>query len=139
MNDSECIFCKIAAGEIPATKILDENQVIAFMDIGPIIKGHVLVIPRDHYPDIISVPPDVLSALIVSARRVAAAQVKALNADGVNIIQNNGRSAGQLVPHFHIHVIPRFNDDGYHFNWNPGKYSSPEEMEETAASIRSAL
>ena len=132
---SECIFCKIVAGEIPATIIYNDDDVLAFMDIGPVIKGHVLVIPKNHYDPIMNTPDEVVSKLYVVAKRIAQAEMNGLDADGVNIIQNNGDAAGQEVPHIHVHVIPRFNNDGHHWNWNAKRYESAEEMNELAKKL----
>lgn len=133
---NECIFCKIAAGEIPATVVYEDEEILVFMDIGPIIKGHALVIPRKHYDPVTETPDDILAALHLRAKRVAQAQMNALGADGVNIMQNNGKASGQEVPHIHVHVIPRFNGDGHHWNWNAGKYADSGEMEKLAGKLR---
>ena len=133
------IFEKIVNREIPATIVYEDDDVLAFMDIGPIIKGHTLVIPKTCYDPVTETPDDVLAKLMLTAKRIAAAQVKGLGADGVNIMQNNGKAAGQEVPHIHFHVIPRFENDGHHWNWAAKKYDSPQEMEQTAAAIRKEL
>ena len=132
----DCIFCKIVKGEIPATKVYEDNEFLAFMDIGPIIKGHTLVIPKEHYDSITATPADVLGKLIKLVQRIAGAQMNGLNADGVNIMQNNGKAAGQDVPHIHFHVIPRFEGDGHKWNWDAKSYESTEEMNVYAAIIR---
>ena len=137
MND--CIFCKIVAKEIPATVIYEDNDVLAFMDIGPIIKGHTLVISKKHYDSITETPDDILSRLHVVAKQISKAQMNGLGADGVNIMQNNGTAAGQEVPHIHVHVIPRFSDDGHHWNWNAKKYDDFDEMAELAEKLRNNL
>ena len=133
------IFEKIVNREIPATIVYEDEDTLAFMDIGPIIKGHALVIPKTCYDPVTETPDEVLAKLMSVAKRIAAAQIQELGADGVNIMQNNGRAAGQLVPHIHIHVIPRFNDDGHHWNWNAKSYDSSEEMEQLAEKIRKGL
>ncbi|HSR88442.1 MAG TPA: HIT family protein [Pontiella sp.] len=137
MND--CLFCKIAAGEIPATVVYQDAHVVVFMDIGPIIKGHALVISREHYDRVTETPDDVLAKLHQTAKKIARAQVNGLGADGVNIMQNNGKAAGQEVAHIHVHVIPRFNDDGHHWNWNAGKYEDFGEMAELARKMQICL
>lgn len=119
--------------------IYEDEDTLAFMDIGPIIKGHTLVIPKTCYDPVTETPDDVLSKLMLISKRIAAAQIKGLGADGVNIIQNNGRAAGQEVPHIHFHVIPRFENDGHHWNWASKKYDSPDEMEHIAVKIRAGL
>ena len=133
------IFEKIIRREIPATIVYEDEDTLAFMDIGPIIKGHTLVIPKFCYDSIIETPDEVLAKLMSVAKRIAAAQMTALGADGVNIMQNNGKAAGQEVPHIHLHVIPRFDNDGHHWNWAAKSYDSPEEMEQLAKKIRKGL
>lgn len=134
----ECIFCRIVRGEIPATRVYEDADTLAFMDIGPIVKGHVLVIPKAHHDPLTSAPPETLHAVIATVQRIAAAQMSALGAAGVNVHQANGAAAGQVVPHIHFHVIPRFNDDGHRWNWASGRYDRPEEMEALADRLREA-
>jgi len=136
---NDCIFCKIVAKEIPSTIIYEDEHVLAFMDIGPIIKGHALVVSKAHYDPVTETPDDVLAKLHQAAKRIARAQVNGLGADGVNIMQNNGKAAGQEVPHIHVHVIPRFNGDGHHWNWNAGKYQDFDEMADLAGKMRDCL
>jgi histidine triad (HIT) family protein len=136
---NECIFCKIVAKEIPATIVYEDDDVLVFMDIGPIIKGHALVISKAHYDPVTETPDDVLAKLHGVAKRIAQAQMNGLGADGVNIIQNNGKAAGQEVPHIHVHVIPRFEGDGHHWNWNPKKYENFDEMAELAEKMQNHL
>ena len=136
---SDCIFCKIVSKEIPATIIYEDEEVIVFMDIGPIIKGHALVIPKKHYDPVTQTPDDLLAKLHITAKRIAKAQMNGLGADGVNIVQNNGTAAGQEVPHIHVHVIPRFEDDGHHWNWKPTTYGDFNEMNELADKMRKHL
>lgn len=133
------IFEKIINREIPATIVYEDEDTLAFMDIGPIIKGHTLVIPKTCYNPVTETPDKVLAKLMSVCKSIAAAQVKGLGAGGVNIIQNNGEAAGQVVPHIHFHVIPRFEGDGHHWNWNAKKYESSAEMEQLAAKIREGL
>jgi histidine triad (HIT) family protein len=136
---SDCIFCKLGEKQIPATIIYEDDDMLAFMDIGPIIKGHALVIPKKHCDPITETPDELLAQLHVVAKRIAAAQMNGLGADGVNIMQNNGVAAGQEVPHIHVHVIPRFENDGHHWNWNPKKYDNFDEMNSLAAQIQNHL
>lgn len=135
----DCIFCKIAAGELPAAKVYEDDDILAFMDIGPVVKGHTLVIPKQHHDPITETPPEVLQKLIAVVRRVARAQSAGLETDGINISQANGEVAGQAVPHIHFHVIPRFKSDGFVRNWTPGKYEDNDEMDRYAERIRGAL
>ena len=137
--ESDCIFCKIVAGQIPCTKVYEDAQVMAFLDIGPIVKGHTLVIPKRHYDPITGTPVEVLQQLIAVVQKVADAQYRGLRADGINVTQANGRSAGQVVRHIHFHVIPRFETDGHHWNWVPKKYDSRDDMEQIAVGIRGAI
>lgn len=136
---TECIFCKIIAGEIPATKVYEDDKTLAFMDIGPVVKGHTLVIPKEHHDPITNTPDNVLQDLIVIVRKIARAQMKGLNADGVSVSQANGKPAGQEVPHIHFHIIPRYENSSSPRNWIPGKYSSMEEMAQVAEIIRNAV
>lgn len=135
----DCIFCKIVAGQIPSAKVYEDSDVLAFMDIGPIVKGHTLVIPKQHSQDFFDTPPERLARVIIVAQKIAAAQMNGLKCDGVNIFQANRKAADQVVPHLHFHVIPRFLADGHHWNWAAKKYSGPEEMATFAESIRRAL
>ena len=137
MND--CIFCKITAGEIPAIKLYEDEQVLAFMDIGPIVKGHALVIPKAHHDALARTPDEVLARVIAVVRRIAQAQQEGLGADGVNIHQANGAAAGQVVPHLHFHVIPRFKHDGHQWNWTAHPYGDLSEASALADRIKAAL
>ena len=134
-----CIFCKVVAGEIPATKVYEDADVLAFMDIGPIIKGHTLVIPKQHFDPLMATPEPVLAKLMAVVKRIAAAQLAGLRADGVNVMQANGVAAGQMVPHLHFHVIPRFATDGHRWNWAAKTYDDPAEPQRLAAAIKAAL
>lgn len=136
---ADCIFCKIVRGEIPATKLYEDDHVLAFMDIGPIIKGHALVIPKQHYDPITAAPAEALAKAIAVVQRIARAQFEGMKADGVNVHQTNGRAAGQVVPHVHFHVIPRFANDGHSWNWRAKKYDSMDEMQQYAERIRGAM
>lgn len=134
-----CIFCKIAAGALPSCKVYEDAETLAFMDIGPIVPGHTLVIPKAHYDPLIATPPEVLSRLIQVVQKIARAQMQGLQADGLNVIQTNGRAAGQEVPHLHFHVIPRFYTDGHRWNWTPHPYTDPKAMAQLAEQIKKAL
>jgi histidine triad (HIT) family protein len=136
---SDCIFCKIVKKEIPATVVYEDDDVLVFMDIGPIIKGHVLVISKKHHDPVTETPDELVSKLHLAAKRIAKAQLNGLGADGVNIMQNNGKAAGQEVAHIHVHVIPRFEGDGHHWNWNAKNYDNLEEMAELAGKMRKYL
>ncbi|TET95384.1 MAG: HIT domain-containing protein [Desulfobacteraceae bacterium] len=114
----ECIFCKIIDGEIPAVKVLDEELVIAFMDINPSSKGHMLVVPKRHAENIFEIPESDLAATVKAVKICAKAVKEALNAEGITILQLNGKASDQIIPHFHIHIIPRWENDGLPIsNW----------------------
>jgi len=136
---TNCIFCKIVAGAVPCTRVYEDEATLAFMDIGPIVKGHTLVIPKEHFDPITATPPAVLQALILVVQRIARAQLAGLGADGVNVTQANGAAAGQVVPHLHFHVIPRFQTDGHHWNWKPKAYEGIAEIQALAKRITDAL
>ncbi len=138
MNNN-CIFCKIVKGELPSTRVYEDSDTLAFMDIGPVVKGHTLVIPKQHFDPLTATPPEVLCSLIKVVQKVAAAQVEKLKADGVNVAQANGSVAGQIVPHIHFHVIPRFKHDSHSWNWKAGKYDSPEEIQGYAGKIAEGM
>ena len=111
ITDSDCIFCKIVAGQIPSTKVYEDDKVLAFMDINPVGRGHLLVIPKNHYPTVFEIPAEDLGAVFEAARKIASAQKKALDMPGLNLIQSNGRVASQIIDHFHLHLIPRWPGD----------------------------
>lgn len=111
VSEKDCIFCKIVRDEIPAKKIYEDSGVIAFLDINPANPGHCLVVPKKHSETIFDTDEDVLKKTIVITKKLASEIRDKLNADGVNILLNNGRHAGQLVSHLHFHIIPRFPDD----------------------------
>mgnify|MGYP000147171403 CR=1 FL=1 len=136
---SECIFCKIVAGVMSAAKVYEDDDVLAFMDIAPIDRGHTLVIPKKHYNPITDTPDEVLGRIMVVVRKIAAAQMKSLKADGINIAQANGAVAGQVVEHIHFHAIPRYENGGHSWNSPLGKYETIEEMAQVANLIRSGL
>jgi len=137
-KDPDCIFCKIVAGDIPACKVLEDDVCLAFMDIGPLAEGHVLIIPRDHYVTADQMPADVAGTMLSNVPRLVAAVQAATGCEGVNVLQNNGKAAHQEVGHVHFHVIPRNTGDAFHFNWPAGSYASGR-MEELAEGIRKNL
>jgi histidine triad (HIT) family protein len=136
---ADCIFCRIAAGTLPSTRVYEDSDTIAFMDINPVVKGHVLVVPKKHYDPLVGTPPEVLQQLIVVVQRIARAQIESLGAIGLNVTQANGQVAGQLVPHIHFHVIPRFESDQHERRWAPGRYENSEEMNRFAEKISKAV
>jgi histidine triad (HIT) family protein len=132
---SDCIFCAIAAGEMPAEVVHADERTVAFLDIFPAARGHVLVIPRAHADDIHGADPADLAACAQTAQLMAGRVGRALGADGVTITQANGRAAGQTVLHYHVHVIPRMDGDGVLRSWQPGEMS-PEELTRMGAVLR---
>ena len=130
MAVDDCLFCKIAAGEVPSIRVHGDDRVIAIMDIFPATRGHVLVIPRAHATDLHDISADDLAAAAVVAKRLAGRAVRGLGADGVTILQSNGAAAWQTVFHYHVHVIPRYRDDPLVLPWRPG--STPADPAELA-------
>jgi histidine triad (HIT) family protein len=120
MPDPDCLFCKIVAGEVPATVIASDDRTVSFMDINPATRGHALVVPREHSADLHEIGHEDLAAVVAAARRLAARARDALGADGVNLLNSCGRAAWQTVFHFHLHVIPRYDDDPLRLPWVPG-------------------
>ncbi|WP_022766848.1 HIT family protein [Butyrivibrio sp. XPD2006] len=121
-----CIFCKIAAGEIPSNTIYEDDSFRVILDLGPATKGHALVLPKNHYADLFEIPEDVLADAAKVAKKVAGTMKDKLSCDGLNLVQNNGETAGQTVMHFHLHIIPRYKDDGQHILWKPTSPSAEE-------------
>jgi histidine triad (HIT) family protein len=116
----DCTFCKIAAGELPAIRVFEDDRILAFMDIAPWTRGHALVIPKAHYKDLGEIPTDELAAVAAGAQRLAVLQMQRLGAEGVNLLNAYGAAAWQTVFHFHIHVIPRYTGDGMVVPARPG-------------------
>lgn len=115
----DCVFCKIRDGQIPSVKIYEDDRTLAFMDINPLNPGHCLVVTKNHFATIFDADVSDLQAAIVTVKKVATAVRGAMQADGLNVLQASGAAAFQSVPHFHFHVIPRFNNDGKGFDWKP--------------------
>ncbi|HEU0250461.1 MAG TPA: HIT family protein [Solirubrobacteraceae bacterium] len=126
MSHADCIFCKIVAGELPASIVDEDEHTIAFMDINPATRGHALVIPRAHATDLLEIEPSQLMAVSVAAQRLAARAKERLGADGVNVINSCGAAAWQTVFHFHLHVIPRYQGDPLRLPWTPAPGNSEE-------------
>jgi histidine triad (HIT) family protein len=124
--DPDCIFCKILAGELPASIIGEDERTISFMDINPATRGHALVIPRAHSRDLLSIEPDDLAAVAMAAKRLAGRASDRLGAAGVNVINSCGAAAWQTVFHFHVHVIPRYAGDPLRLPWVPAPGDSRE-------------
>ena len=131
-----CVFCRIVAGELPATVVAEGRKVIAILDINPVNKGHTLVISKEHYTDITEVPKEVLCEAVTVAKEIAKNMKEKLGADGVNLFQTNGKAAGQEVFHFHLHVIPRYRKDGVKFKFPVTKYRGDEEKKSICKKLR---
>lgn len=121
MKKDNCIFCKIANGEIPSKTIYEDDSYRVILDLGPATKGHALILPKDHYADIFELPEENAGEVIRIAKKMATKMRDSLKCDGFNIVQNNGETAGQTVFHFHMHLIPRYIGDGQNIGWNPGE------------------
>ena len=138
MSVDDCIFCKMAAGQIPVAKIYEDEVVLAFLDIGPISDGHTLLIPKQHFEKLDECPSGLLGQVSSRIGKVAKAVTAAMNSDGYNVLCNNGRAAGQVVNHLHFHIIPRNLGDGVFDRWPAYKYKQGR-AEEIAAGIRKIL
>ncbi|MBT3378502.1 MAG: HIT family protein [Lentisphaerae bacterium] len=134
----DCIFCKIIAGDIPSECVLSTEAAFAFMDIGPLAAGHCLLIPRSHYETVDQMPAEEAAAVLGELPALVKAVQTATGCKGVNVLQNNGRVANQLVPHVHFHIIPRNPNDAWSFNWPAGEYTG-DHMAELGDAIRKAL
>ena len=130
----KCIFCMLAAGEIPTATLYEDDDFRVILDAGPATRGHCLILPKEHYADIYEIPEELLAKAAVLAKRMAVKLTDALGCDGFNIVQNNRPVAGQTVFHFHIHLIPRYADDGQSILWKPSKLT-----EEAAREILEAV
>ncbi len=130
--EHSCIFCRVVAGQIPCFKLLEDEATIAFMDINPVNPGHALAVSKGHWPTVDMIPADVLAAVARTAQKVSKAVAKELKPVGINLLQANGEGAGQSVPHFHIHIMPRQTGDGVTLNWNykPGDKAEIEAIYE---------
>jgi histidine triad (HIT) family protein len=126
MKDNNCIFCKIANGEIPAATIYEDESFKVILDLGPASKGHALILPKDHFANIYELDEETTAKAFTIAKKMAEKMTEALGCDGFNIVQNNGTVAGQTVFHFHIHLIPRYKNDNVKLAWEPGKITDAE-------------
>ncbi len=135
MSEPDCLFCKIVAGEIPAQIVDQDDRTVAFMDINPGTRGHLLVVPRQHARDLLEIDQDDLAATMAAAQRMAGRVVERLDADGVNLLNCCGSAAWQTVFHFHVHVIPRYDGDPLRLPWIP-QPGDPDEIEAAAQALR---
>ena len=127
--DPDCLFCRIVAGEIPSTRVDEDDRTVAFMDINPATRGHLLVVPREHAADVHAIDPEDLKAVALAAKGLAQRVREKLGADGVNLLNSAGSAAWQTVFHFHMHVIPRYDNDPLRLPWQP----QPGDKDEIAA------
>ena len=125
----DCIFCKIANGEIPAATLYEDEDFRVILDLGPATKGHALILPKEHFANLYEIPDELASKAIVLAKKMAKVITEALQCDGFNVVQNNGEAAGQTVFHFHMHLIPRYNGDQACVSWTPGTLTDEDKQE----------
>ncbi len=131
----DCIFCKLANGIIPTNSIYEDDEFNVILDAGPATRGHALIIPKEHYANIYELPDETAAHALVLAKKMATHMTDTLHAEGFNIVQNNGELAGQTVFHFHMHLIPRYSDDGQKIGWKPGS-PSDEDQKKLAEELR---
>ena len=129
MKDCNCIFCKIANGEIPSTTLYEDEDFRVILDLGPATRGHALLLPKNHFSNLFELDDETAQKAILVAKKMAGKMKDALGADGFNLVQNNGEAAGQTVFHFHMHLIPRYENDNAGILWEPGE-TTPEDMAE---------
>ena len=129
MKDDNCIFCKIANGEIPSATLYEDNSFRVILDLNPASKGHALVLPKEHYANAFEIPEETAGKAFAVAKKVGEKLYLGLHADGLNILQNNGVVAGQTVFHFHIHMVPRYENDTVGLSWKPGKLTEEDRKE----------
>ena len=129
MKDCNCIFCKIANGEIPSTTLYEDEDFRVILDLGPATRGHALLLPKNHFANLFELDDETAQKAILVAKKMAGKMKDALGADGFNLVQNNGEAAGQTVFNFHMHLIPRYENDNAGILWEPGE-TTPEDMAE---------
>ena len=134
MKKEDCIFCKIANGEIPSKTLYEDEKFRVILDLGPATKGHALILPKEHFADLYELPEELAGDVMKTAKRMAEKLRDRLGCEGLNLVQNNGELAGQTVFHFHLHLIPRYRADGQKIGWKPGQ-PAEEELEETRKTI----
>lgn len=134
MVKDDCIFCKIAAGGIPSKTIYEDEKYRVILDLGPATRGHALILPKNHYANLFELPEEDAKEVICLAKKMATIMKDKLGCDGFNLVQNNGEAAGQTVFHFHMHLIPRYENDGQEIGWKPGS-PSQDELEEIKKQI----
>jgi len=135
MMKEDCIFCKLANGVIPTNSIYEDDTFNVILDMGPATKGHALILPKSHASNLYELPDDTAAKALVLAKKLATEMTEKLKCDGLNLVQNNGEAAGQTVMHFHLHLIPRYENDNQHILWKPTKPSA-EELSEVCALLK---
>ena len=138
MKEDNCIFCKIAGGDIPSSTIYEDEDFRVILDLGPASKGHALILPKNHYKDVCELDADLAAKVLPLAGKIGAAMKEKLGCAGFNLVQNNGSEAGQTVYLFHMHIIPRYEGGPAMVTWNPGS-AAPEELQEIAELLYDAL
>jgi hypothetical protein len=126
MKDENCIFCKLAGGEIPTATLYEDEDFRVILDANPAAKGHALIIPKEHYANLYELDDELAGKVLVLAKKMITKLTDILGCDGYNIVQNNGEAAGQTVFHFHMHLIPRFKDDGVGVTWKMGELTEED-------------
>ena len=134
----ECLFCKMVAGQIPVTKIYEDEVILSFLDIGPVSNGHTLVIPKEHCEKLHACPPELLAQVFSRIGKIAKAVAEAMGVEGYNVLCNNGKAAGQHINHLHFHIIPRRAGDGVFDRWSVFNYEEGQ-IEKFAEQIRGKL
>lgn len=129
MKDTNCIFCKIANGEIPSKTLYEDDNFRVILDLGPATRGHALILPKEHYANLYELPEETAGEAMKVAKRMVVKMTERLGCEGFNLVQNNGDMAGQTVFHFHMHIIPRYQADGQKIGWKPQDVTQ-EELEE---------
>ena len=129
MRDQNCIFCKIAAGEIPSATLYEDDDFRVILDIEPASKGHALILPKEHYANLYELDDELAAKVLVLAKKMVTKLIDIVGCDGYNVVQNNGKAAGQTVFHFHMHLIPRYENDDVKIGWKPGKLTDEVKQE----------
>ena len=134
MREANCIFCKIANGEVPSKTLYEDDSFRVILDLGPATRGHALILPKEHYADLYQLPEELAGEAMKLAKKMITKMTERLGCEGFNLIQNNGDMAGQTVFHFHMHMIPRYQADGQKIGWKPGE-PTQDELEEIKNTI----
>ena len=138
MKKDDCVFCKLSNGDIPTNALYEDDVVKVIFDLNPASKGHVLILPKNHYKDLCEADEAVMAKILPLAAKLGTSMKSQLGASGFNVVQNNGTSAGQTVFHLHVHVIPRYEGGPDMVNWAPGK-PEQEELAQTAETLKAGL